>query len=295
MISGFVMEKFNELILNIFLMLGFVYYFFEAIYPFMDKISGFSNFKKKQIYLFLFLTMLPLFVSAQNEQENSISNPSDQGLANAIKTYKDAIGNNSMIMTGSYYNDTNSGIGGHPFYMINIWTTGTVVYEGQRYDNMEIRYDIYDDIILIKYIDQQGRVRPIQLQSSKVEEFIMMDHHFIHIVEDTSSVLNAGFFDLLHAGENATLLAKRRKEISRTSNIENLVKEYYENDKWYVKFGHNYYEIKSKKSLLEVFSERKDEVKVYLKKNKAAFRKDQEKQFKEAVQYYNSLTADQGS
>jgi hypothetical protein len=254
-----------------------------------------SNFMRKYALVFFLLIILSQALSAQNKTEDITFSTKNEALNNALNIYSSAIGDNSMIFTGGYYIESNAGIDGHPFYINNFWNTGYIVYQGQRYDSVEIRYDIYRDLVLIKYIDHLGQVWPVQIQRAKIKEFNIMGHRFIRMQEDSLSILKPGFFDLLYDGTKASVLAKRRKEIGKTQNVDNLVRKYYTNDIWYIKYDQNYYVVKGKKSLLEVLSDRRDEVKTYLKKNKARLKRDQERQFIEAVRYYNSIVNNVGS
>jgi hypothetical protein len=246
-----------------------------------------------RIYLIIFflLTIIPLSKAlAQSDNGYLVYSSASEGLTNAENLYKTTIGRNSRIFTGSYYYDKNYlGIGGHPFFLNNYWNEGTVTYEGQQYDSISFRYDIYRDLLLIKYIDKNGYVAPIQLQSSKVAEFRVMGHHFIRIKEDTLSGIKTGFLDLLYNGQIAKVLAKRRKEVSRTQIGDNMVKGYFVNDKFYIKKDQNYYIVKGKKSLLEVLSDKKDEIKAFLKANKALFKDDHERRLVDTVEYYTSI------
>jgi len=256
---------------------------------------GLSNQMKKYVTIFFLVIVTPLYLLAQSNTEDLSTYTSNKTLENAVNLYNNAIEDNSMILTGGYYNTVNIGINGHPFYANNYWETSTIVYKSQRYDSIEIRYDIYGDLLIMAYIDKEGNVRPIQLQSSKVEGFTLIGHHFVRLEADTLSVIKTGFFDLLYDGDKVKVLAKRKKEISRKHNMSDIVREYFQNDILYIKSDHNYYVVKGKKSLMEVLSERKNEIKVFLKKNKAKFRKDHEKQLIETVKYYNSIVNNEGS
>ena len=260
-----------------------------------DNLFNLSNQLKKYVIILFLLIVTPQYILAQSETDALTSSSSNEALVNAMNSYNNAIGKNLMVFTGSYYFDKNLGINGHPFFMNNYWEIGTIVYEGQQYDSIEIRYDIYRDLLLIKYIDKHSYVMPIELQSSKVEEFIIMGHHFLRLEEDTLSDFKTGFFDLLQEGEKSKVIAKRKKEISSTHISDNQLKEYFLNDKLYIISGHDYFEIKGKKSLLTVLSDRKNEVKEFLKTNKARFRKDHERQLIEVVIYYNSIVNNEGS
>lgn len=246
---------------------------------------------RKLLIIFFLLTVIPLSkVLAQSDNGYQISSTTNEALANAVNQYKTAIGRNSRIFTGSYYYDKNLGmIEGHPFFLNNYWNEGSIIYEGQQFDSISIRYDIYRDLLLVRYIDKNGYAVPIQLHPLKVKKFMAMGHHFLHIEGDTLSGIKTGFFDLLYDGEKAKVLAKRRKEVSRTQNFNDLVRGYFVNDKFYIKKDQNYYEVKGKKSLLELLSDKKNEIKAFLKENRAMFKKDHERQLVESVEYYNSM------
>jgi hypothetical protein len=246
------------------------------------------------IILFLLITT-PQNISAQGKTELFASSSSNEALVNAVNLYKNAIGRNSRINIGSYYFDRNWGTDGHPFFLENYWESGTVMFEGQHYDSIEMRYDIYNDLLLVKYIDKEGRVTPIQLYNSKVDEFRIMGHHFVRLKEDTLSGFKTGFFDLLQDGETAKVLAKRKKEINRSVNSSDQVKEYLQKDKYYIMINQDYYDVNGKKSIIKVLSDRKSELKIFLKKNKSRFRKNEERQLIEVVQYYNSIVSNKGS
>lgn len=250
---------------------------------------------KKNVIIFFLFTVTPLYLFAQSETENLTSTSSNKAFVNALNIYNNAIGRNSLIFTGGVYHDSQRGIKGHPFYMNDYWEIGTIVYEGQKYDSIEIKYDILRDLLLVKNIDKRGFIWPIQLNSLKVEEFNVMGHHFMNIEEDTLSNFKTGFYDVLSDGDKAKVLIKRRKEINESQGFGKLEKEYVLNDIWYIISSQEYYVVKRKSSILKVFADRKNEIKAFLRKNKDKFRNDHEKQLIEVVEYYNSISNNSGS
>lgn len=220
---------------------------------------------------------------------------SNHTIENAINQYDETIGRNARIYTGSYYFDKNLGINGHPFFQNNYWETGSIIYENQRYDSVELRYDVYRDLVLVKHIDKEGFINLVQLKKSKVEGFIMNGHHFIQLEEDTLSGLSPGFYDLLLNGEPLKAIARRKKEINRIQGSGNQIRGYVDKDKYYIKSGGVYYPVNRKKTMYNVLSERKNEIRIFLKRNKSRLRRDYEKKLVEAVRYYNALAKKAGS
>ena len=219
---------------------------------------------KKNVIIFFLFTVTPLYLFAQGETEDLTSTSTNVAFANAVNMYNNTIGKNSVIFTGVAYYDIRRGIKGHPFFMNDLWEIGTIVYRDQKFDSIDIKYDILRDLLLVKNIDKRGFIWPIQLNSLKVEEFNVLGHHFMNIEEDTLSNFKTGFYDVLFDGDKAKVLIKRRKEINESQGFGNLEKEYVLNDIWYIKSGQEYYVVKGKNSILKVFADRKNEIKAFL-------------------------------
>ena len=138
-------------------------------------------------------------------------------------------------------------------------------------------------------MDKIGYEIPLQLDHTKIGEFWILGHHFVRIVADSSSTIKTGFFDVLYDGAEIKALAKRQKTIKTTTELNQLVKEYLLIETYYIFSGRAYYPVKGKKSILEELSDRRNEIKAFMKKNRGRFKKDHERQLIETVQYYDSI------
>lgn len=118
--------------------------------------------------------------------------------------------NNTVVV----FNDTYEGVRGTPFYS-DSWSKGTIVLiDDTRYEELELKYNMYEDIVLLKN-KTGGAIIPNQsfIQEFHLEDSLGVDHKFIKIrfgddkiyAEDMS-----GFFELLYDGEN-TFIVKRKK------------------------------------------------------------------------------------
>ncbi len=243
----------------------------------------------KRFFIFIVFFFSPLNLSAQNSIVIEQPVNENQAFTSAVNLYIDAIHNHTKIYTGKYHKDHYQGVNGHPFFDEILWETGSVVYDNQRYDSIEIKYDIYSDLLLIKYIDQQGYIRSIQLYREKVSAFQIKDHHFVNIREDSLLGYISGYYDLLVPGDRASVLAKRRKEVNETNTLNSLEYRFVINDILYIRIDENFYEVKNRKSMLKTLSDRKSELKSFMKLNKKRFKKDHEKKLVEVVKYYNTI------
>ncbi len=245
------------------------------------------------VHLILF-TSLPFYLTAQNQVEEQDPGIESKAFTRAVNLYHDTFHNHEKILTGKYYNDTYKGVKGHPYYNDIIWKTASIVYEKELYDNVDIKYDTYTDQLLVKHVDLLGYIRPILLYRAKVRTFQIYDHQFINVKGDSLQDNISGFYDLLLSGDKASVLAKRRKEINQSTTLTSLEQRFIINDMLYIYLGQQFYEVKNRKSIPEILSDKKSELKSFLKLNKREFKNDREKELVAAVRYYNSIVNNTG-
>lgn len=212
-----------------------------------------------------------------------------KALLKAISIYDARIGKNSMINTGSSYYGPYNGIKGHQFFNDDYWEQGSLIYEEHAFDGIFLKYDIYRDLLLIEFFNSDGRLSPIQLYSPKVSSFELMGYYFIWIDKDTIYNLKAGFYNQMYKSKDLEVLIKRRKEIVKLSEINNINEKFTIKDRFYIKKNENYYKVKNKSSIVKVLADRKKEIKGFIKKKQFRFKSNQDQQLVEVVKYYESL------
>jgi len=175
--------------------------------------------------------------------------------------------------------------GGHAFFILDSFTGGTIVYDGFRYENMRVMYDLVRGQLLLLNRDSSGS---IVVQPEHVDFFSLHHHNFIHIKAGTASKnMASGYYDLLYNGGIA-LLAKRVKKV--TENVTQYVeKEVEETVNYYLLKDSVYSRIKSKQDLLRLFSATQNENQRYIKTNNLDFSRNREESFLKLVSFHDSL------
>lgn len=219
--------------------------------------------------------------------------PIDERIQNAfvntIAIYDSEIGSNSMVNTGNSYFDSFTGIKGHQYFLNDYWEEGSVVYEGHFFDSIYLKYDINQDQLLIEHFNSDGYLSPIQLYRSKVSSFELMGYSFIWLKKDTISNLRTGYYNHVYKSRDLEILIKRKKLIVSTNEIGAIGEKFIESDKYYIKKDNLYYQVKKKNSIIKVFSDRKKEIKNFIKRNNFRFKINPDNQLVEVVAYYDSL------
>ena len=230
--------------------------------------------------------ILVICISSLNLSAQSADSSLRQNVSKIVDVYYQSLGEQSPLYNGSQYIEYPFIIqDGHPFFGSQGFVNATIRFDGMTFDEVPTLYDIVrDQVVILDY----HRYYKINLPADKIEQFELGGHTFVRVVQDSLNEMKTGFYEQLYQGR-ATLFAKREKKISQQySNMEinNVV---YSHSFYYIKKGDLFYQVTSKKSLLNILKPKQKEVQQYLKKNNIKFKKAPEKATLMAVEYYDQL------
>jgi hypothetical protein len=242
-------------------------------------------------YVLLLLVSLSSFdsrVLAQLSASDSVFYK--KAIDNTKAVYFESLGDQSGLLNGSQYAGYAFTFkdGGHPFFYTEGFLKGYIVYDGLMYPQANLLYDQVREVLIF-----QDASHRIQLVSERVSRFSIKGANFMRITKDSSkrTLVSTGFYQLLYEG-NITALKKDIKSIREVliSNTEGIyryidLKKYY-----YIKMNNEYYPIKRKKSLLELYKDQKKEMQQYIKRNKLNYKRDPDDFLIKTTAYYDQLT-----
>jgi hypothetical protein len=233
------------------------------------------------------LTIL-LLLHFCTQSQNLVADSSSEGYKNAIAFYNQSLSEelhlfNGRLDKGYPYSFEE----GTPYFLTNSWSRGTVNYEGKKYENVSLLYDVTLDELVYLYFDKVSRIRLIK---EKVSEFSLMDHSFIHLATGSlhGASLAPGFYDRLYYGK-VSLLARRTKHIETTFRHSGAERKVYNKNQYFLQKGDEYLSIRNKRSFLSSLSDKRKELQQYMRQNKLNFRKETEKTITKTLAYYNEL------
>jgi hypothetical protein len=100
--------------------------------------------------------------------------------------------------------------------------------------------------------------------------------------------MRTGFYDVVYGGKSRTLV--RRTKSRQEKIVDKRVIAYYpEKNFFYVFKDGRYHSVHTKKSALELFEDRKRELRKVLRENKIKFRKNREMAIVKMVETYDNL------
>jgi len=209
----------------------------------------------------------------------------DSSYNNVYHLYMSSIGGASNLYNGTEYTATYPLTRGTPFLDAAGFQTGNISYQGVVYKDIPIAYDLVTNEIVIKGFKAQAT----KLDASKIDFFILPGHHFVRLKpsEENENRLPEDFYELLFDG-NVKVYVKRKKQVERSFNAEEPYKFGMYNA-YFVYSNGVYKQVSNRNSLLDVFRDKDDAVKTFIKDNKLDFKNDQEQAIVKTAEYYSKL------
>lgn len=198
------------------------------------------------------------------------------------------------VLNGSEYELYYPVTGSNPLFPHERYPNGRVVIEGVEYEPVVIQYDTYIDQLI--YFDPRHHIGqlviPVILNKFSIDEFelgITGDRMFFKYIDfpDSPVYPDDGFYEMIYEG--ASRLMYRYNSILAVTNGEYIFKirkvKILEND-------HKYYRITGKNSLFKALSDKKKDMRNYLKEKKLHVRIADKKDFRNILTFYDRIRDD---
>ncbi len=155
------------------------------------------------------------------------------------------------------------------FFKSGDFLDGTVSYKNQSYFGLQLKYDLYENDVLVRLPNRIGGTT-LRLTKDEIQDFAIDGHAFIAIAnKDVEGVSFSGFYEKLFKGAHLALYTKYQKNALERRDKKNLYYEFNDGEsKHLIKYRTKFYRIEGKKDLVELFPEYKREIRAHYKRNK---------------------------
>jgi hypothetical protein len=201
-----------------------------------------------------------------------------------LQVYLDEIGNNAQIYHGSEYIRNGIKAAGFPYYESDSMQTGSVSYQGTVYPRPGLFYNMVTDEIVTPNYEHNAL---ITLAAEKIDSFTIGTHTFIRLTAGKSNgLVRDGFYEQMYSGEPGFYIRREKKLDMGSSLIE---PKYIQLNYFFIRIKNVYYAVDGKNSLLELFKDREDALKKYIRTHKLNFKKHPESSLLLTTIYYSTL------
>ncbi len=179
---------------------------------------------------------------------------------------------------------------GHPYCGSSQWKTGDVVFNGERYSDLNINYNIVEDELIL-FDEKKGNEKYIKLNKRLIEKFSYFDDSekttksFIH----KELVLSKGkeFFEEVYSGTTSFYI--KHKKLIKKQIGGTYMGSLYSDNTFYIVDSAGVHSFRNKGRLFDILGYNK-ELKKFIKKENLQINKDHPKDIVKLLMYYEILT-----
>lgn len=202
---------------------------------------------------------------------------------------KDSI-ERQILFNGRLWKNQFSGIEGHQFLLSPHFLPGVVTIDNQTFENVSLRYDIYNDELLIQK-DANTIIRTNrELISSFDINFNDEDLHFVNFDVAPGEILK-GYYHLFY-DSGIKIYIRYSKEILSES-ITNGLPRFNQINKIFILEKGRYYKLDNKRSFLNLLDNEDEQkmIKKFIRTNYIRVTRKDPSSFRRVIEYYESIVS----
>jgi hypothetical protein len=155
------------------------------------------------------------------------------------------------------------------YYIADKYSKGSISYDNQSYYNVNLKYDLYRDIIVFNPYGQPENIG-VNLIQEKTKSFSLNGKNFANLSTYQTPLQEyiKGYFEELIIGNEIILYTKHHKDILEFINNDHIYYSFSEKNNFILKYKNAFHQINSKKEIALVFPQYKKNINTYYSQNK---------------------------
>ena len=203
---------------------------------------------------------------------------------NQIKLYADYIVGQTRLNNGSEHRDYLARNDEHPYFGEDDWQYGDLVYDEESYKNVPMFYDLSRDKVITEHSINGSK---LELISEKIAAFTLSGHAFRRLKRDEAKIISEGFHEVLYDGKTKVYV-RREKSLQQKVESNDIIFNFQQKDRIYIFKDGVYHPVRKKSSVLDVFADKKSEVRAFLNKSGKKYKADRENAIARVAEFYDA-------
>jgi hypothetical protein len=191
-----------------------------------------------------------------------------------------------QLLNGRIWRNQYSKAIGDPFYLTSTFLKGSITFNGQKFNNLDLQYDIMNDELLLKIESYPTIITNKEMVDSFNLIFENTNYLIFNAGTDSSSVLR-GYVNVLYNGTSA-LYVKYSKMLQPLA-VDGRYDLFFQKHRSYVKKGTEIVAVSGKRELLNLLEDKKKEIRYYLKTGRYRITRKDPNTFIHVLKYYDSI------
>jgi hypothetical protein len=197
--------------------------------------------------------------------------------------------NNTSLLNGIEFKEEYRTLENNSQYFFsNQFLPGDLIYNGQPYYDVDMKYDIYEDQLIIRLVDNSGYFA-IKLIKELVESFQIGNHLFLNssYLQSKKESQSMGFCEVLYQTQNISFFKKHLNNKQERRNDRFAYTQFIYRKKILFSYGDKFYELSSKKDLINTLPDQKKTINSFYKNKTFLMRSNYEEFLKKLCENLN--------
>ncbi|WP_139344254.1 hypothetical protein [Cellulophaga omnivescoria] len=224
------------------------------------------NYKITLYIVFITMFTVPLHLCSQSSSSKLTKH--DEAI---YRWFDKQIGlENTLLYNGylddgdAYFEKENAYKDSHRYYNQFDFYEGSLIYDNQFFNNINIKYDLFEESLLLTLKNSDNNLRTIRPLNNKVKSFSIDDKYFVNIdfLENNGEVLK-GYAELLLNTANFNFYRKHFKQKNEVWSTGKLQYKFSYKSQDFLYYKNEFIRINKSRQLFKIFPEYKKVIKEY--------------------------------
>jgi len=159
------------------------------------------------------------------------------------------------------------------YYPADRYSIGTIVYDGQPYTGVSLKYDILKDVIIAKTADEKGNLG-INLITEKTQWFTLNGKKFVNLNYDHKSPKFTGYYEEDILTGKLSFYTKYRKDNIEVLRNDGVFYKYAASNNFIFRYQNQLFPINSQSDATRAFPQLQKKISDFFERNTALERSD---------------------
>ena len=191
-----------------------------------------------------------------------------------------------LLLNGRIWRNQYSNASGDQFFLTNTFLRGSVTFNGLRFNNLDLKYDITNDELILSIESYPIIFMNKEMVDSFTLVFENRDYKVINAETDTFDVLR-GYVNVLYDGPTA-LYVKYIKKIQPLA-VDGRYDLFVQEHRIYLRKGTVIVPVKGKRNLLNLLEDKKKEIRYFIRNSRFKIVRKDPVTFIPLLEYYDSI------
>ena len=172
---------------------------------------------------------------------------------------------NRLLLNGRIWHNQYPKTFGDQYLLSNTFLKGSVIFNGRKYNNLDLKYDIFNDELILSIESYPVIFMNKEMVDSFSLVFENRSYHIINSGTDSSSILR-GYVNVLYDGPSA-LYVKYIKKIQPLA-VDGRYDLFVIENHIYLRTGAEIVAVRGKRKLFKLLEDKRQEIRYYMKRSK---------------------------